>query len=416
VKTRHGIRQLTNRARLALLALSFSATMVRSEPAQAQKFVELAKTPPLGWNSWNRFGCNIDEKTVMRQADAMVSSGLKAAGYRYIVIDDCWHGERDQNGFIQPHAQHFPNGMKKLADYIHGKGLLFGIYSDAGVKTCGGKPGSRGREYQDALTYARWGVDYLKYDWCNGEDLSAPAAYRTMSDALRAAGRPIVFSLCEWGRNEPWKWAGPIGHLWRTTGDITGCFDCVVDHGIWKAWGVLQILDKQDGLRSFAGPGRYNDPDMLEVGNGMSSAEDRAHFSMWAMLSAPLIAGNDLASMSKETAEILGNGEVIAVDQDPLVIQSFRYLAAGNLEVWYKPLDKGELAVAFLNRGKAPEPISFDWAEHGTNDNQSQRNLDFKKHTYRIRDLWARRDIGTTQAPLSGSVAPHDVWMLRLRP
>jgi alpha-galactosidase len=179
---------------------------------------------------------------------------------------------------------------------------------------------------------------------------------------------------------------------------------------------VLQILDKQDGLRSYAGPGRYNDPDMLEVGNGMSSAEDRAHFSMWAMLSAPLIAGNDLASMSKETAEILGNGEVIAVDQDPLVIQAFRYLAAGNLEVWYKPLAKGELAVAFLNRGKAPERISFDWAEHGTDDNQSQRNLDFKKQTYRIRDLWARRDLGTTQAPLSGSVAPHDVWMLRLRP
>ncbi|HWO08919.1 MAG TPA: glycoside hydrolase family 27 protein [Polyangiaceae bacterium] len=422
MKTRFSIRRLVTTTSHAWLVLSLTAALLliaplaHPQPAEAQKFAELAKVPPLGWNSWNRYGCNIDEKTVMRQADAMVSSGLKAAGYRYIVIDDCWHGERDKDGLIQPHPQHFSNGMKKLADYVHAKGLSLGIYSDAGGKTCGGMPGSRGREYQDALTYARWGIDYLKYDWCHADDLNAPAAYRTMSEALRAAGRPVVFSVCEWGQNEPWKWAGPLAHLWRTTGDITACFDCIVDHGTWKSWGVLQILDKQEGLRRYAGPGRYNDPDMLEVGNGMTAAEDRAHFSMWAMLSAPLIAGNDLASMSKETLSVLANGEVIRVDQDPLVIQAFRYLSLGDLEVWFKPLDKGELAVAFLNRGKAVQSISFDWAEHGTNDDQSHRRLDFKTQTYRVRDLWAQRDLGTTQTPLAGSVAAHDVWMLRLRP
>jgi alpha-galactosidase len=226
----------------------------------------------------------------------------------------------------------------------------------------------------------------------------------------------VVFSLCEWGQNEPWKWAAPIGHLWRTTGDITDCFDCVVDHGTWKSWGVLQILDKQEGLRAYAGPGHYNDPDMLEVGNGMTLAEDRAHFSMWAMLAAPLIAGNDLSTMSKETLSVLGNAEVIRVDQDPLVIQGFRYLTQGNLEVWMKPLEKGELAVAFLNRGKAPEPVTFDWAHHGFKDDTSQRAFDFKKQTYRVRDLWAHKDLGNTGKPITGSVASHDVWMLRLRP
>jgi alpha-galactosidase len=399
---------------LGLLSLSLAASLVAAAPARAKKFVELQKTPPLGWNSWNRFGCNIDEKTVMRQADAMVSSGLKAAGYKYIVIDDCWHGERDKDGFIQPNPQHFPSGMKKVADYVHDKGLSFGIYSDAGGKTCGGHPGSRGHEFQDALSYSRWGVDYLKYDWCNAEDLNAPGAYQTMSDALSAAGRPVVFSLCEWGKSEPWKWAGPIGHLWRTTGDITDCFDCVVDHGTWKSWGVLQIIDKQEGLRSYSGPGRYNDPDMLEVGNGMTLSEDRAHFSLWAMLSAPLIAGNDLSSMSKDTLSVLGNTEVIRVDQDPLVIQGFRYLTLGNLEVWVKPLDKGELAIAFLNRGKAPESVTFDWAKHHFQDDVSKRTIDFGKQPYQVRDLWAHKDIGTTQKPLTGSVAAHDVWMLRL--
>jgi alpha-galactosidase len=201
--------------------------------------------------------------------------------------------------------------LKALADYIHSKGLKLGIYSDAGWKTCGGRPGSRGYEYQDALMYAKWEIDYLKYDWCNTEGLNAEGAYLTMRDALFAAGRPIVFSLCEWGNNKPWEWGKNIGHLWRTTGDITACFDCVVDHGTWKSWGVMQILDMQDGLRIHAGPGHWNDPDMMEVGNGLTVNENRAHFSMWCMLAAPLIAGNDLRNMDKETLEILTNKDVI---------------------------------------------------------------------------------------------------------
>src|SRR5688500_18365850 len=188
--------------------------------AFAQKYPGLAKTPPMGWNTWNKFACNIDEKLIRQAADEMVSSGLRDVGYTYIVIDDCWHGQRDSLGFIQPNAQTFPSGMKALADYIHSKGLKFGIYSDAGATTCGGRPGSRGHEYQDALTYARWGVDYLKYDWCNTEGLNPVGAYTTMRDALYKAGRPVVFSICEWGENKPWEWGKSVGHLWRTTGDI----------------------------------------------------------------------------------------------------------------------------------------------------------------------------------------------------
>jgi alpha-galactosidase len=244
------------------LALTVSIAL----SVHAQKFENLALTPPMGWNSWNHFACEINEKIIRETADAMVSSGMKDAGYLYINIDDCWHGERDSLGFIHPDSSRFPSGMKALSDYIHSKGLKFGIYSDAGWKTCGGKPGSRGYEYQDALQYAKWGVDYLKYDWCNTDGLNTEGAYLTMRDALHSAGRPVVFSLCEWGNSKPWLWGKNIGHLWRTTGDITNCFDCVVDHGTWKSWGIMYILDMQEGLRTYAGPGRWNDPDMMEVG------------------------------------------------------------------------------------------------------------------------------------------------------
>ncbi len=258
--------------------------------SHAQKFEGLAKTPPMGWNTWNKFACNVDENLIRSSADAMVSSGLRDAGYRYIVIDDCWHGKRDSLGFIHPDPTRFPSGIKALADYVHSKGLKMGIYSDAGNKTCGGHPGSRGHEYQDAIMYASWGIDYLKYDWCETEGLKAEGAYTTMRDALHAAGRPIVFSMCEWGTAKPWTWAKDIGHLWRTTGDIYHCFDCEENHGTWSSWGMLQILDMQEGLRKYAGPDHWNDPDMMEVGNGMTLSEDRAHFSMWCMLAAPLMA------------------------------------------------------------------------------------------------------------------------------
>jgi len=382
----------------------------------AQKFRGLALTPPMGWNSWNHFACNVDEKLIREVADAMVSSGMKDAGYRYVNIDDCWQGTRDSLGFIRPDPERFPSGMKALADYIHGKGLKLGVYSDAGWKTCGGRPGSRGYEYQDALTYASWGVDYLKYDWCNTEALNAKGAYMTMSHALAAAGRPIVFSLCEWGDNKPWEWGAEIGHLWRTTGDIYHCFDCVVNYGTWNSWGVLQILDMQKPLRQYAGPDHWNDPDMMEVGNGMSVAEDRAHFSLWCMLAAPLIAGNDIRKMSPETTEILTNQEVIAVNQDPLGIQGLMSRKLGDIEVYVKPLSDNALAVCFLNRLKVPQDVVFDWSKNPISDAVSNVSYDFAKNEYSVRDLWLKKEAGTTGTPLKAVVGGHDVLMLKLTP
>jgi alpha-galactosidase len=382
--------------------------------AYGQKFDQLALTPPMGWNSWNKFACEINEDLIRQTADAMVATGLKDAGYQYVNIDDCWHGERDAQGFIHPDPKRFPSGMKALADYVHSKGLKLGLYSDAGWKTCGGKPGSRGREFQDAQTYAQWEVDYLKYDWCNAEALNAEGAYLTMRDALYAAGRPMVFSICEWGNQKPWLWGAKLGHLWRTTGDITAKFDGVEDHGTWKSSGILQILDMQLGLRQYAGPGHWNDPDMLEVGNGMSANEDRAHFSMWCMLAAPLIAGNDLRAMSKETLEILTNKDVIAVDQDPLGIQGFRFSTDGVLEIWFKPLANEAWAMCVLNRSPRAQKVVFDWKAKPVADDLSKREARFDAVKYSLRDLWTKKDRGTTEKPLDAEVPAHDVLVLRL--
>ena len=379
-----------------------------------QKFDGLALTPPMGWNSWNKFACDVNEALIRETADAMVSSGLKDAGYEYVNIDDCWQGERDSQGFIQPDPKRFPSGMKALADYVHGKGLKLGIYSDAGSKTCGGRPGSRGHEYQDALTYARWGIDYLKYDWCNVEGLKAEGAYLTMRDALHAAGRPMVFSICEWGNNHPWTWGPKIGHLWRTTGDIYNCFDGKQDHGTWYQAGVLQILDMQKELRGHAGPGHWNDPDMLEVGNGMAVNEDRAHFSMWCMLAAPLIAGNDLRNMSAATYQILANKDVIAIDQDKLGIEGFCYSTDDVLDVWFKPLSGDDWAMCVLNRASRPQKVQFDWKKEKVVDDFSKRDARFDAVVYHVRDLWSKKDLGTTAALLDAEVPGHDVLMVRL--
>jgi alpha-galactosidase len=368
----------------------------------------------MGWNSWNKFACNISESLIKETADAMVSSGLKDAGYTYLVIDDCWHGTRDSLGFIHADPKRFPSGIKALTDYVHSKGLKFGIYSCAGDKTCGGKPASRGYEYQDALTYAKWGVDYLKYDWCNTDGLSAVGAYTTMSMALKAAGRPIVFSLCEWGNNKPWEWGAKVGHLWRTTGDIYNCFDCEKNNVTWSAWGVLKIIDMQKDLRKYAGPGHWNDPDMLEVGNGMAINEDRAHFSMWCMMAAPLIAGNDLRKMPKETLDILANKDVITVDQDSLGIQGFRFAVKDSLETWFKPLKGGDWAVCFLNRSSKPIKAEFDWKSQMVYDDFSKRDLKATEITYKIKNLWIKGLAGTTKAPFTAEVPQHDVIMLRL--
>ena len=380
------------------------------------KFGDIALTPPMGWNSWNKFACNVDENMIRQMADAMVTSGMKDAGYTYINIDDCWHGERDSRGFIQPDAKRFPSGMKALADYVHSKGLKLGIYSDAGSQTCGGRPGSRGYEFQDAMTYAEWGIDYLKYDWCNTEGLKAEGAYKTMSAALRRAGRPIVLSICEWGTDKPWTWGQSVGHLWRTTGDIYDCFDCIKDHGTWKSWGVMQILDMQDTVRKYAGPGHWNDPDMLEVGNGgLSINESRAHFSMWAMLAAPLIAGNDLRNMSTDVKNVLTNKEVIAVNQDSLGVQGLRYTVRDSVEVWMKPLRGNDWAVCFLNRSVAPKHVEFNWQKEVLNDTFSKRILDAANASYTLQDLWLKKEVGDTRTVLKATVPAHDVLMFRLK-
>jgi len=391
---------------LGLMALPMTS------PAAAQSIQEmvnkapngLALTPPMGWNSWNHFQCDINEKVIRDTADAMVTSGMRDAGYQYVVIDDCWHGPRDANGFITADPQRFPSGIKALADYVHSKGLKFGIYSDAGRLTCGGRPGSEGHEYQDALTYARWGVDYLKYDWCNTGDRNAQEAYATMADALRHSGRPIVFSMCEWGTAKPWLWAKNTGNLWRTTGDISDDFAVKKKGHDWEH-PVTMILDLNEPLWPFAGPGHWNDPDMLEVGNGgMTPDEYRSHFSLWAMMAAPLIAGNDIAHMDDTTKSILENKEVIAVDQDPLGVQGHRVWKDGDREVWVKPLSGGAKAVLLFNRGDAPVAITATAEELGWPAGVRAK----------VRDLWAHKDSGRWNGSISAAVASHGVAVFRI--
>lgn len=382
----------------------------------AQKFEGLADTPPMGWNSWNKFACNINEKLIREIADAMVETGLRDMGYVYLNLDDCWHGQRDSLGFIQADPEKFPSGMKALADYVHSKGLKIGLYSDAGRSTCGGRPGSFGHEYQDALQYAKWGIDYLKYDWCDSEDINLVGAYNLMRDALHAAGRPIFFSMCEWGSSKPWKWAAETAHSWRTTGDIFNCFDCVDEHPGWKAYGVMQILDMQEGLREYAGPGHWNDPDMLEVGNGQTVNEDRAHFSMWCMLAAPLILGNDIRNMSQETKDIIMNKEVIAIDQDKAGIQGLKFLAENGLEFWFKPLENEAWAFCILNRTTEPKEYAIDWQKFNLYDDVAKRFTDFDSKIYEIRDLWGKKDVGNTKKGRTVVIPGHDVVLYRLTP
>jgi alpha-galactosidase len=388
-----------------VLSLASITSPVAAQSDQAESLLAgLARTPPMGWNSWNKFGCDVSEALIKETADAMVASGMKDAGYEYVVIDDCWQVERDGEGNIIADPERFPSGIKALADYVHGKGLKFGLYSDAGMKTCQGRPGSRGYEFQDARTYAAWGVDYLKYDWCYHGEQNAEASYALMRQALEQAGRPIVLSICEWGRNRPWLWARGIGHLWRTTGDIQDCWDCRRD---WGGMGVVHILDLQDGLEAFAGPGGWNDPDMLEVGNGgMSVTEYRAHFSLWATLAAPLMAGNDLRAMSEEIRAILTNTEVIAVDQDRLGRQGRRVRKDGDLEIWARELADGSRAVVLFNRGAAEAEIAVAWPEIGYPATLGAT----------VRDLWRHEDVGRFRGSYSATVPSHGVVMVRVRP
>ncbi len=356
----------------------------------------LAATPPMGWNSWNKFGCKIDENLIHETADAMVKSGMKAAGYQYINIDDCWMAKtRDAKGNLQPDPTRFEHGIKALADYVHSKGLRLGIYSSAGTATCENFPASLDHEIADATIFAAWGVDYLKYDNCNNQKRPFYLRYEAMAKALRASGRPIVFSICEWGENNPGEWGRRVGgQLWRTTGDISDK---------WSS--MLGILDKQVGLEKYAGPGGWNDPDMLEVGNGrMTYDEYVAHFSLWALLNAPLIAGNDLRTMSDSTRTILTNKEVIAVNQDWGGMQGARIRKDSATQVWAKPMRDGSKAVVLLNRGERPATISVTATELGMRAAGS----------YTVRDLWTRVTTATPDR-ITAQVPKHGAAMFIVR-
>jgi alpha-galactosidase len=361
-----------------------------------QKFDKLAKTPPMGWNSWNKYACDVSEGLIMAMADAMVSSGMKDAGYEYIVIDDCWQVSRDENGNIVADPERFPHGIKYLADYIHSKGLKFGIYSSAGTVTCQKRPGGFGHEYQDALSYARWGVDYLKYDWCGSTTQDAKSSYTNMRDALYSAGRPIVFSICEWGTSKPWEWAGTVGNLWRTTGDISDS---------WNS--MINIFEKQRDLARYAGPGKWNDPDMLEVGNGgMTNEEYKTHFSLWCMLAAPLIAGNDLQTMTPEIKTILTNKEMIAINQDTLGRQGTCYRDNYGYQIWTKPLANNEKAVCLLNKSDEKKSVLVDFALLGKTRTSTLEN-------YRVRDVWEHKDVNLKETSMFIELPPHSVKVFR---
>ena len=362
-----------------------------------------AATPPMGWNSWNHFARQIDDVTVRAQADAMVSSGMRDAGYLYVNIDDTWEGERDAQGVIHSNSK-FPD-MKALADYVHSKGLKIGVYSSPGPKTCAKFEGSYGHEEQDAQTYASWGIDYLKYDLCglgevmkNAESPDAAHkimvdAYVKMRDALRKTGRPIVYSFCQYGDDAVWQWGPSIGaNLWRTTGDITD-----------KYARMEQIGFSQAGLAKFAGPGHWNDPDMLEVGNGgMNADEYRTHMSLWAILAAPLLAGNDLTTMSPETIALLTNREVVAIDQDRLGKQGDRLSAEGPTEIWIRQLADGSKAVGLFNRHPSPLYVQTNFHELGF------------QGAVKVRDIWAAKDLGTLQGVYATKVPGHGVILLRI--
>jgi len=392
---------------LLLLTIIFSTIL-----SAGDKWDNLAKTPPMGWNSWNKFQCNVSEKLIMETADAMVSSGMKEAGYDYIVIDDCWQIGRDEEGNIIPDPERFPNGMKAVGDYIHSKGLKFGLYTDAGLKTCEGRPASRGYEFQDFRQYAEWGVDYTKVDWCYAENQNALASFSLIRDAIKASGRPMVLSICEWGFSKPWLWGEGVGHLWRTTLDIEDCWDCstiYVDNGkeMENFLGFTKILDLQVGLEIYAGPGHWNDPDMLQVGNEkLTYEENKAHFSLWCILAAPLMSGNDLRNMSPEITAILTNKEVIAIDQDPLGKQGVKIRDDGDFEVWSKQLSDGSRAVVLFNRSESSTNMTVNWNEIG-----------YPNHLKAdVRDLWKKKDMGSYSGKYSAEVPVHGVVVIKIQP
>ncbi|KAG0631843.1 hypothetical protein M758_1G283400 [Ceratodon purpureus] len=361
----------------------------------------LGATPPMGWNTWNHFACEINETLVMETADALVSTGLAAKGYEYVNLDDCWAAmERDDQGFLQSRPQTFPSGIKALADYVHGKGLKLGIYSDAGYLTCATQPGSLGYEDQDARTFASWEVDYLKYDNCNNDGSKPEERYPVMRDALNKTGRPIFYSMCEWGIDNPATWATDVANSWRTTGDIEDTWSSMIDK-----------VDLNNQWAEYAGPGGWNDPDMLEVGNGgMTTEEYRSHFSLWALMKAPLLIGCDVRNVGAEILEILSNEEVIAVNQDPLGVQGRRVNVQGengSLDVWSGPLSLGRTVVLLFNRSNATATVTAAWSDLGIQSDPA---------AFSIRDLWTHEARCGQTDPISEDVPSHGVKMFVLTP
>jgi alpha-galactosidase len=382
----------------ALAGVAVTAGAVATATPAAALDNGLARTPPMGFNDWNAFGCDVSEALIEQTADYFISSGLKAAGYTYVNIDDCWMTHtRDANGRLVPDPVKFPDGIKGTADYVHSKGLKLGIYEDAGTATCAGYPGSLGHETTDAQTFADWGVDYLKYDNCNnnsdGSREDYVRRYTAMRDALAATGRPIVYSLCEWGAQNPWEWAGDVGNSWRTTGDINDS---------WSS--MLSIARSNLPLAQFSGPGRWNDPDMLEVGNGgMTDTEYRTHFSLWSMMNSPLLIGTDLRKATPETLAILGNKDVIALDQDALGSQATVVSSEDGRYVLTKRLANGERAVALFNAGDQAQRIATTAQAAGLP----------KRGSYSVRDLWAHADYQSAGG-LSATVPAHGTVLLRV--
>lgn len=357
----------------------------------------LAIKPQMGWNSWNHFGCHVSQQVIESTADAFVAKGLDKLGYKYVNVDDCWAQSRDSNGVIQPNTDDFPD-FKGMIDHVHSKGLYFGLYSDAGTMTCAKRPGSLGHEVSDANTYASWEVDYLKYDNCNNDGSKPEVRYPVMRDALNKTGRHIFFSMCEWGVDDPATWAPKVGNSWRTTGDIR------------DNWGsMISRADLNDKWAQYAGPGGWNDPDMLEIGNGgMSSTEYETHMSLWCLMKSPLLIGCDVDSMSNETLRILTNPEVIGVNQDDLGVQGKKLRVDGSSggEVWGGPLSKGCYAVVLLNRGNTTVTVEAKWSDFGLDESRSAM----------VRDLWKMEDVGTMKGSVSSPVPSHGVMMYRITP
>lgn len=355
----------------------------------------LGRVPPMGWNSWYHFGCGVNQTIVQESADALVSSGLYKSGYEYVNIDDCWAKSRDSHGVIQPDPVAFPD-MPGLVKHVHSVGLKFGLYSDAGSATCAGRPGSLGHEQVDADTYASWGVDFLKYDNCNSEGIPPEKRYPVMRDALNKTGRPILYSLCEWGVDNPATWAVPVGNCWRTTGDTHDSWDEMISHA-----------DLNEKWWSWAGPGGWNDPDMLQAGNGgMTVTEYKTQFSLWCLMKAPLLIGGDVRNMDNDTFQILSNSELIAVNQDRLGVQGNKTKSDGVREVWAGPLANNSHVVILLNRGNDTTTVTADWKDFGLNPVTEAS----------VRDLWQHKDIGTMKGSVSVDVPSHGVAAYRITP